>query len=157
MEEESSQKPHLNPHLKRIIAGFFGGLANVTSGHPFETIGARAATINGMKSVGPLQILRDTVQSEGFSALYKGAMAPYLVKGTLTSMMFYSKMLTDPLFTPYDNGKLSLSQHFWSGTLSGSLVSWMYVPMDHVKARLQLQYDHPGLGALPRYSGTGIV
>lgn len=63
--------------LEHFIAGGFGGMCCVATGHPFDTIKVRIQTMprpaHGEQPLytGPLDCLRKTVQKEGFFTLYK--------------------------------------------------------------------------------------
>ncbi|TID18423.1 mitochondrial carnitine/acylcarnitine carrier protein [Venturia nashicola] len=139
-------------HWKGFVAGVFSGVAKLTVGHPFDTIKVRLQTTEASHFKGPLDCLLQTVRNEGIRALYKGASPPLvgwmfmdsLMLGSLTA---YRRILREHLYTPkLVNGrpdpsfKLPAVGHGLAGMLAGFTVSFIAAPIEHVKARLQVQY-----------------
>ncbi|KAF2669798.1 mitochondrial carrier [Microthyrium microscopicum] len=137
---------------KGFIAGGFSGVAKLTVGHPFDTIKVRLQTSDKTQFKGPWECLTKTIRNEGVGALYKGATPPLvgwmfmdsLMLGSLTN---YRRFLRDDVFGPRlpdgrvdPNYKLPAYGHGIAGMLAGWTVSFIAAPVEHVKARLQIQY-----------------
>ncbi|KAH6683041.1 mitochondrial carrier domain-containing protein [Halenospora varia] len=151
-------------NYKGFVAGVFSGVAKLTVGHPFDTIKVRLQTSDATRFSGPLQCLLLTVRKEGVAGLYKGATPPlvgwmFMDSIMLGSLTFYRKLLHQTLFNPnriYDSpssferrDNLSSSQvhklptlgHAMAGVMAGATVSFIAAPVEHIKARLQIQYS----------------
>jgi solute carrier family 25 carnitine/acylcarnitine transporter 20/29 len=134
-------------------------------GHPFDTIKVRLQTSDATRFSGPLQCLSQTVRKEGFSGLYKGATPPlvgwmFMDSIMLGSLTFYRRILHQTLFNPnrMSASPISLARrdlplpdeklhklptigHATAGVMAGATVSFIAAPVEHIKARLQIQYS----------------
>lgn len=124
-------------------------------GHPFDTIKVRLQTTDASRFTGPVQCVAQTVRQEGVLALYKGASPPlvgwmFMDSVMLGSLNVYRRMLSESVFhvsnfqpgasQTSDRSTLPWYGHGVAGTLAGSTVSFIASPVEHVKARLQIQY-----------------
>ncbi|EAT81942.2 hypothetical protein SNOG_10548 [Parastagonospora nodorum SN15] len=120
-------EPHNKPKYYRgFVAGVFSGIAKLSGEQ------------------------RITVRKEGVSGLYKGASPPlvgwmFMDSIMLGSLSVYRRVLNDNFFNPRtsyrgEQGKLPVIGHAAAGTLAGWTVSFIAAPVEHVKARLQIQY-----------------
>jgi len=153
------KKPRKN--YKGFVAGVFSGIAKLSVGHPFDTIKVRLQTTNSSRFSGPLQCVLQTVRNEGFFALYKGATPPlvgwmFMDSVMLGSLTVYRRFLSDTLFHGYQppvvtnsksrgqsaNASVHLPSygHGLAGIMAGCTVSFIAAPVEHIKARLQVQY-----------------
>lgn len=119
-------------------------------------------TSNAAQFNGPLQCLMQTVRKEGVAGLYKGATPPligwmFMDSLMLGSLTFYRKLLHTHVFpppladTPSSLARLSTEQstphklpvfgHGMAGVMAGATVSFIAAPVEHIKARLQVQYS----------------
>lgn len=124
-------------------------------GHPFDTIKVRLQTSKTSQFRGPLDCLLQTVRNEGVRALYKGATPPlvgWMVMDSVLmgSLTFYRNLLNDNIFNPRrvnsgrsraEDKKLPPIGHAIAGVMAGCTVSFVAAPVEHVKARLQVQYQ----------------
>ena len=137
-------------------------------GHPFDTIKVRLQTTPASRFSGPLACVAQTVRNEGVAALYKGATPPlvgwmFMDSIMLGSLSVYRRLLRDHLFDPPlhpphplqadDAGRRPLPPHGHglAGVLAGATVSLVAAPVEHIKARLQVQYSADK--AARRYKG----
>lgn len=145
---------------KGFIAGAFSGITKLCVGHPFDTIKVRLQTSNNAQFNGPLQCLAQTVRNEGVKGLYKGATPPLVGWMLMDSVMLgsltlYRQLLKDHVFAAPVSKDARLSDasqsdtagtrlpvigHGVAGVLAGWTVSFIAAPVEHVKARLQIQY-----------------
>ncbi|KAI0528229.1 carrier protein YMC2 [Xylaria bambusicola] len=146
-------------NYKGFVAGVFSGIAKLSVGHPFDTIKVRLQTTDATRFSGPLQCVAQTLRHEGVRGLYKGATPPlvgwiFMDSLMLGSLTIYRRLLAEHLFVP----KLPLTTvpnnsspynpvahlpsfgHGIAGVMAGSTVSFIAAPVEHVKARLQIQY-----------------
>ncbi|CUS10303.1 unnamed protein product [Tuber aestivum] len=109
---------------------------------------------------GPLDCLLKTVGKEGFRGLYKGATPPLVgwmfmdsmhVPSMLGSLANYRAVIKSKLY-PHNDTLPSLG-HGMAGVLAGWTVSFIAAPVEHVKARLQIQYNAKGSKVGVKYTG----
>ncbi|KAI3393467.1 hypothetical protein diail_4231 [Diaporthe ilicicola] len=148
---KAQEKPVETKNYKGFVAGVFSGIAKLSVGHPFDTVKVRLQTTDPARFSGPLQCLLQTIRNEGLSGLYKGATPPvvgwmFMDSIMLGSLTVYRRLLRDNIFNPplhplHDpNLPLPAHGHGLAGILAGSTVSFVAAPVEHVKARLQIQY-----------------
>jgi solute carrier family 25 (mitochondrial carnitine/acylcarnitine transporter), member 20/29 len=130
-------------------------------------------TTDATRFKGPLQCLLQTVRNEGIFALYKGATPPligwmFMDSVMLGSLTVYRRLLHEHVFRPLhydptlDEGSLSHTSppttnpplpafgHGLAGIAAGATVSFIAAPVEHLKARLQVQYAASKAGRLYR-------
>ncbi|KUJ18397.1 mitochondrial carrier [Mollisia scopiformis] len=161
----TEKKPASDKNYRGFVAGVASGIAKLTVGHPFDTVKVRLQTSDSTRFSGPLQCLLLTVRNEGFRGLYKGATPPlvgwmFMDSIMLGSLTFYRKVLHRSLFNPHALSaspsswarrdlplpddklhKLPTLGHAMAGVMAGATVSFIAAPVEHIKARLQIQYS----------------
>ncbi|KAL1960590.1 hypothetical protein VTO42DRAFT_7169 [Malbranchea cinnamomea] len=142
---------------KGFVAGVFSGIAKLSVGHPFDTIKVRLQTTKSAQFKGPLDCLVQTVRKEGVFAVYKGATPPLMGWMVMDSVMLgsltlYRRLLFEHVFcnprlramVPFAKSevpeRLPSFGHGIAGVMAGSTVSFVAAPVEHIKARLQIQY-----------------
>ncbi|KAI1756323.1 carrier protein YMC2 [Xylaria castorea] len=157
-------------NYKGFVAGVFSGIAKLTVGHPFDTVKVRLQTTDATRFSGPLQCVVQTVRNEGVRGLYKGATPPlvgwmFMDSLMLGSLTIYRRLLAEHVFVPRLHlptlpigGSSSSSSiapepeanpvdhlpsfgHGIAGVMAGLTVSFIAAPVEHIKARLQIQYS----------------
>ncbi len=127
--------------------------------HPFDTIKVRMQTSTNAQFKGPLDCLLQTLRTEGVNGIYKGATPPLIGWMCMDSLMLgsltlYRRLLNEHVFQPLrarpnhpaaylpdaERKKLPWFGHGVAGMLAGWTVSFIAAPVEHVKARLQIQY-----------------
>ena len=160
-----SEQPQPRPapahkNYQGFVAGIFSGIAKLSVGHPFDTIKVRLQTTKSSHFRGPIDCLYQTLRNEGVRGLYKGATPPligwmFMDSVMLGSLTFYRRTLNENLFNRdafHDFGlsstagqniepKLPTLGHGVAGILAGWTVSFVAAPVEHIKARLQIQYS----------------
>ncbi|KAF3386894.1 Mitochondrial substrate carrier family protein L [Penicillium rolfsii] len=144
-------------NYKGFVAGVFSGIAKLSVGHPFDTIKVRLQTSKDAHFKGPLDCTLQTVRKEGVRGLYKGASPPLVGWMMMDSVMLgsltlYRRLLLENVFSkphlrqymPFsrsqDLNTLPSFGHGIAGILAGTTVSFIAAPVEHIKARLQVQY-----------------
>ncbi|KAF7197137.1 Mitochondrial substrate carrier family protein L [Pseudocercospora fuligena] len=145
---------------KGFVAGVFSGITKLSVGHPFDTIKVRLQTSKHDQFKGPLDCLMQTLRKEGVNGIYKGATPPLIGWMCMDSLMLgsltlYRRLLNENVFQPLrarpnhpavylpdeERKKLPAVGHGIAGMLAGWTVSFIAAPVEHVKARLQVQYQ----------------
>ncbi|KAG0762159.1 hypothetical protein G6F57_000130 [Rhizopus arrhizus] len=122
-----------------FISGNFGGMANVLVGQPLDTIKVRLQLDQG-KFKGAWDCTIQTIQKEGFLALYKGMASPLMGIGAVNALLFASNSMIKNQFKK--EGKLlSLDKIAISGAGAGIVNSILASPVELLKIKLQAQYE----------------
>ncbi|KAM3419458.1 hypothetical protein BST61_g5384 [Cercospora zeina] len=151
---------HKDGNWKGFVAGVFSGITKLTVGHPFDTIKVRLQTSTHDQFKGPVDTLMQTLRREGINGIYKGATPPLIGWMCMDSLMLgsltlYRRLLNEHVFQPYfvkqarssqrdvdlRQTKLPASGHGIAGMAAGWTVSFIAAPVEHIKARLQVQYQ----------------
>lgn len=128
--------------------------------HPFDTIKVRLQTSTKEQFKGPVDCLMQTLRKEGVNGLYKGATPPLIGWMCMDSVMLgsltlYRRLLNENVFQPLrarpdhpsqkfsreERERLPVIGHALAGIFAGWTVSFIAAPVEHVKARLQVQYQ----------------
>ncbi|ORZ35139.1 putative YMC1-protein of the mitochondrial carrier family [Catenaria anguillulae PL171] len=131
-----------NQALKEIVAGSVGGVCQVLSGQPFDTIKVRLQTQPTPPIyTGVVDCLKTTVQADGPLGLYKGTVTPLLGIGACVSIQFATLEHVKRHFTRSNGGSadLSTAQLYLAGAASGVANSIVSGPVEHIRTRLQVQ------------------
>ncbi|KAJ5717958.1 hypothetical protein N7488_003604 [Penicillium malachiteum] len=154
----SEPNPPSTKDYKGFVGGVFSGIAKLIVGHPFDTIKVRLQTSKDGHFKGPMDCTMQTIRKEGVQGLYKGASPPLVGWMMMDSVMlgsltFYKRILQENVFSqphlrPYipfirsqpDLTTLPTFGHGIAGIMAGTTVSMIAAPVEHIKARLQIQY-----------------
>ncbi|PWY75114.1 alpha-1,6 mannosyltransferase subunit [Aspergillus heteromorphus CBS 117.55] len=158
----SSQSPPPSTSSKHdykgFVGGVFSGIAKLSVGHPFDTVKVRLQTSTESHFRGPWDCVLQTVRKEGITGFYKGATPPlvgWMVMDSvmLGSLTLYRRLLLENVFSkpdlrariPFighqpDLHTLPSFGHGIAGVMAGMTVSFIAAPVEHIKARLQIQY-----------------
>ncbi|KAK0387267.1 hypothetical protein NLU13_5580 [Sarocladium strictum] len=144
--EPEKRKPlaSLSHDYKGFVSGVFSGVAKLTVGHPFDTIKVRLQTTDSSRFRGPLQCVTQTIRNEGVRGLYKGATPPlvgwmFMDSVLMGSLTVYRRLMAEQVFR-VEKASLPPVGHGLAGILAGCTVSFIAAPVEHIKARLQIQY-----------------
>ncbi|KDN63230.1 hypothetical protein CSUB01_04674 [Colletotrichum sublineola] len=124
------EPPKVVKNYKGFVAGVFSGIAKLTDASRFS---------------GPLQCVAQTLRNEGVPGLYKGATPPlvgwmFMDSVMLGSLTVYRRLVAERLFRVGSVDNLPSYGHGVAGIMAGSTVSFIAAPVEHIKARLQIQY-----------------
>ncbi|KZT69708.1 mitochondrial carrier [Daedalea quercina L-15889] len=125
-----------------LLAGSFGGAAQVLVGQPLDTIKTRAQIAPRGMFKGPMDILVQTVRKEGFFALYKGMASPLVGIAGVNSLLFAAYGVSKRIISPFP--QLSLKEIAAAGALAGVANAILASPVEMFKVRMQGQYGMPG-------------
>ncbi|KAG0636463.1 mitochondrial carrier domain-containing protein [Tuber brumale] len=147
--------PEHSPY-RGFVAGLFSGAAKLAVGHPFDTVKVRMQTSTSAQFKGPLDCLLKTIAKEGSRGLYKGATPPlvgwmFMDSIMLGSLANYRAAIKSNVYP--QRATLPSFGHGMAGILAGWTVSFIAAPVEHVKARLQIQYNAKGSKAGIKYYG----
>lgn len=137
-----SDSPILHNALGSAAAGIVARLLT----HPLDTAKARLQAQYGGSSVnyyrGPMDVLNRTFRTEGAMGLYRGFGA-ILVGGTPGTMMYLCSydIIKGRLSSYSTREETDFMVHFLSGMLAESIACIIYVPVDVIKERLQVQHS----------------
>jgi len=124
--------------INDLIAGSFGGAAQVLVGQPLDTIKTRAQIAPKAMFKGPMDILAQTIRKEGFLALYKGMASPLLGIAGVNSLLFAAYAASKRVVSPFPD--LSIQQIALAGGMAGAVNAVLASPVEMFKVRMQGQY-----------------
>lgn len=142
--------------VKNFLAGGFGGICTVISGHPFDTIKVRLQTqpkpASGQPAMyaGTLDCVKKTVKHEGIRGLYKGMGAPLVGVAPIFALSFMGFGIGKKMQQQSPDDKLSAAQLCFAGGFSGILTTVIMAPGERIKCLLQVQQAATGP---PKYKG----
>ncbi|GAM24392.1 hypothetical protein SAMD00019534_075670 [Acytostelium subglobosum LB1] len=133
--------------IKDSVAGTVAGAACLFTGHPFDTLRVRLQT--STTKLGMIECLKNTVEKEGASALYKGVTSPLFGMMFETAVLFVGYGQMKKLLQKDPNKPLELWQYSLCGASAGFAATFVLTPVELIKCRLQVQTTGP-----PKYKGT---
>ncbi|KAL6006248.1 Mitochondrial arginine transporter bac2 [Asimina triloba] len=140
---------------REFVAGGFGGMAGVISGHPLDTLRIRLQQPSSNTSA--FRLLRQIVRTEGASSLYRGMGTPLATVTFQNAVVFQVYAV---LSRAFDSSSSSDPPSYRSVALggfgTGALQSLILTPVELVKIRLQLQH-HRGHGEGPVNVAKNII
>ena len=134
--------------IKQLIAGGVGGICLVLAGHPMDTIKVRIQTMPTPKPgekpqfSGTFDCFSKTLRREGFTGLYRGMFAPLIAATPVNAVCFFGYGIGVRLQTngsPTATDRLTYSQVFKSGMLSGFCCALINAPVERIKCLLQIE------------------
>ncbi|KAJ1923035.1 Mitochondrial carrier protein ymc2 [Tieghemiomyces parasiticus] len=146
---------------KDCLAGSIGGILQVLTGQPFDTVKVRLQTmptpVAGQPPLytGTLDCIRATYRHEGFVGFYKGTTTPLVGVGLCVSIQFAALEYMKRHFhaqNAHQSGvakaaageaPLTGTQLYIAGAAAGVANSVVSGPVEHVRTRLQVQTGGP--------------
>jgi len=142
------QSGNTNP-LKAIVAGGITGGIEISITYPTEYVKTIMQLYEKDGKKGPLQVVKDTVKTNGVSGLYRG----------LTCLLYFSVPKAADRFWAFetakgflqdDKGKMSTASNLTAGLTAGIVEAILVVtPMETIKVKL----IHDQLSPTPKYRG----
>jgi hypothetical protein len=128
------------PTLEAIMAGSAasGMLARIPT-HPLDTVKARIQASRERVGVGA--VARSTLAAEGLAGFYRGFAAAFLLSAPAACVYFTSYEVAKAGFlaSPLADAVPLAAQHFTAGLAAEAASCVLWVPIDVVKERLQVQ------------------
>ncbi|XP_058074394.1 mitochondrial arginine transporter BAC2-like [Magnolia sinica] len=124
---------------REFVAGGFGGMAGVISGHPLDTLRIRLQQPSNNTSA--FRLLHSIVTTEGPSSLYRGMGTPLATVAFQNAVAFQVYAVLSRAFDS-SNGSNPPSYRSVAlgGVGTGALQSLILSPVELVKIRLQIQH-----------------
>ncbi|KAI9251947.1 mitochondrial carrier domain-containing protein [Sporodiniella umbellata] len=160
--------------VKDCLSGTVGGIVQVLTGQPFDTVKVRLQTQSTSNPLykGMMDCVQQTKAKEGFAGFYKGTMTPLVGIGACVSIQFVVLEAMKRHFASQNKpGEfLDNKQLYLAGAASGVANSFVSGPVEHIRTRLQVQtgsgysgpldcirqiYRSHGLAGI--YKGQGIT
>jgi hypothetical protein len=151
-----------NPLIPTVVGSASASIIGRVFTHPLDTAKARLQAVYTESASpnryyrGTLDVLRKTFRSEGISGLYRGFGA-VIVGGTPGTVLYLCsyEVTKDHLSEVFHSSRESGSEFlvpFASGLIAETLACIIYVPVDVVKERMQVQ--HKEVAAIDRTVGA---
>lgn len=135
---ESKQKlPQL---AQDVIAGTFGGWAQVLVGQPLDTLKVRLqAQPSPPIYKNATDCFRQLIKQEGPKGLYRGVAPPLAGIGFCNAVMFMSNGYFRRLLQKDSSKPLTILEIGLAGSMAGSVMSFLNCPIELLKVKLQTQ------------------
>jgi len=124
--------------LKDLAAGSIAGVANVLSGHPFDTIKVRMQMLNTKLGA----CVRSIISKEGVKSFYKGVYSPLYSVPVINAIVFGSYEMARRVLNSNSEGDMTLLQGMLAGSFAGLVNCIAVTPVELIKCRQQME----GLG-----------
>mmetsp|Transcript_33412 Transcript_33412/g.78814 ORF Transcript_33412/g.78814 Transcript_33412/m.78814 type:complete len:250 (-) Transcript_33412:909-1658(-) len=145
MTEGNKRTALVSNVLGSATAGIIGRLLT----HPLDTAKARLQSLSGAHYAGPVDVIVNTFRSEGIVGLYRG-FPTVIVGGTPGTIVYlcgydYFKENLSLFLSPSNALEVhrvkeeNFVTHFAAGFLAETVACVIYVPVDVIKERLQIQ------------------
>lgn len=141
--------------FKSFVAGGFGGVCCIATGHPLDTIKVRLQTmpqpIAGEAPLyhGTIDCVKKTVATDGLLGLYKGMGAPIVGVAPIFAICFFGYNLGKK-FVAQNPENLQKHEILAAGMFSGIFTTAIMAPGERIKVLLQIQ---SGSKAAQKYNG----
>ena len=148
-------------HVKEVLAGGAGGAAFIFVGFPFDTLKVRMQSAekgmyNGFIDAGVKSLRRD-----GFLALYKGLLAPFIAQPPMFAIYFWGYHIGNEISKQVGclhrrDGSVDFYAPAiaFSGAFSAIPGTFALVPVERIKIALQVQVENVAKGETPKYNGA---
>lgn len=137
--------PEQESPIKHFLAGGFGGMCTVITGHPLDTIKVHLQTMPSGSHIktplysGTFDCAAKLVNKEGIYGLYKGMSAPLTGVSPIFAVCFFGYGLGKRLLQWNSTEPLTYTQYFLAGGFSGIFTTSIMAPGERIKVLLQLQ------------------
>lgn len=127
--------------IKGFIAGGFGGICLVVTGHPFDTVKVRLQTApKGFSDYsGTYDCAKKIFIKEGPKGFYKGMATPLAGVAPIFAVSFFGYHVGKRLQQSGPDDSLTYPQLFLAGMLAGTFSSFILGPGERIKCLLQIQ------------------
>ncbi|CEP08576.1 hypothetical protein [Parasitella parasitica] len=134
------QQRKLSKLAQDVIAGTFGGWAQVLVGQPLDTIKVRMQTQRyPLKYRGATDCFRQLLRQEGLRGLYRGVAPPLAGIGFCNAIMFMSNGYFRRLLQKDKGQPPSILEIGLAGSMAGAVMSFVNCPIELLKVKLQTQ------------------
>ncbi|KAI0036629.1 mitochondrial carrier domain-containing protein, partial [Vararia minispora EC-137] len=142
-------------NLKSFVAGGFGGIAAVLTGHPFDLTKTRLQTAPAGTYKGAVDVVKQALARDGPLGLYRGVVPPLLGVTPIFAVSFWaydaSKALIHAVTPMRKDKSLSTAELATAGFLSAVPTTIVTAPVE--RAKVLLQVDGQG-GSQKKYKGV---
>lgn len=140
LQNKDRQQQKLPQLAQDVIAGTFGGWAQVLVGQPLDTIKVRLQTQPSPPIYrNATDCFRQLIKQEGPKGLYRGVAPPLAGIGFCNAVMFMSNGYFRRLLQKDHNKPLSIFEIGLAGSMAGSVMSFLNCPIELLKVKLQTQ------------------
>lgn len=121
--------------LKDLAAGSLAGVANVISGHPFDTIKVRMQMIDTKL----FACIRSIVSKEGLASFYKGVYSPLYSVPAINAVVFGAYETARRTLMRGSDSEMTIYQGMLAGSWAGLLNCLVVTPVELIKCRQQME------------------
>jgi solute carrier family 25 2-oxodicarboxylate transporter 21 len=123
--------------MDSFAAGAIAGVSEVLTMYPLDVVKTRSQLSVG-KSMGTIASLKNIVKQEGVSRLYRGIIPPICMEAPKRATKFAANDMWGQFYRKlFDVEKTTQSLSILTGATAGATESFIVVPFELVKIRLQ--------------------
>jgi len=127
--------------LRSSIPGTLSGIAEDTSGYPFDLVKTRMQVALGKGSEASASyVVRETINKHGFKGLFRGLSFPLLSGGLINGILFGTYGSIAEFIDERGPSHLSLGQVWMAGTIGGITQSFVNCPVELIKCKMQISH-----------------
>jgi len=121
--------------LKDLAAGSMAGVANVLSGHPFDTIKVRMQMLDTRLST----CVKNIIYKEGPASFYKGVYSPLYSIPVINAIVFGAYEIAKRFLSPSPDAEMTITQGMMAGAFAGLVNCLVVTPVELIKCRQQME------------------
>lgn len=121
--------------LKDLAAGSMAGVANVLSGHPFDTIKVRMQMLDTRLTT----CIKNIMYKEGPASFYKGVYSPLYSIPAINAIVFGAYEMARRFLNPDGTAEMTISQGMMAGAFAGLVNCLIVTPVELIKCRQQME------------------
>ncbi|CEP08946.1 hypothetical protein [Parasitella parasitica] len=135
-----------------VLKDSFGGMSQVIVGQPLDTIKVRLQLDQG-RFKGAWDCTVQTVQKEGFFALYKGMASPLIGIGAVNALLFAANSSIKSRLQTHPDQLLPLDKIALAGAGAGFVNSILASPVELLKIKMQAQFGSKSVDGKRYFTG----
>jgi solute carrier family 25 2-oxodicarboxylate transporter 21 len=124
------------PFAANFAAGAIAGVSEILTFYPLDVVKTRMQLETG-KSQGLVGSFQKIIREEGFGRLYRGLVPPLLLEAPKRAVKFAANDFWGKTYLDMTGGKMTQSLSILTGCSAGATESFVVVPFELVKIKLQ--------------------
>jgi len=143
--------------LRSSIPGTLSGIAEDTSGYPFDLVKTRMQVAHGKgNEASATYVVRETINKHGFKGLFRGLSFPLLSGGLINGILFGTYGSIGELIDERGFSHISLDKIWMAGTIGGITQSFVNCPVELIKCKMQVSHGSETVSSLALARSTSL-
>lgn len=143
--------------LRSSIPGTLSGIAEDTSGYPFDLVKTKMQVAHGKgNEASAAYVIRETINKHGVKGLFRGLSFPLLSGGLINGILFGTYGSVAEILHERGVSHLSLQQVWAAGTIAGVIQSFVNCPVELIKCKMQVSHGSETVNSLSIARSTNL-